>query len=63
MFEAKGQITLPGEGVAWYRTRYEVEAERALAEAATTFRPRSFEDVYERFFLTRAAGRATPGPP
>lgn len=50
--------SLPPAGAAYYRSRYEVEAERELAAAEATGDPLRFESIYERFFLTHAAGRA-----
>ena len=50
--------SLPVEGRRWYRTRFEVEAEQALEVALAGRDPLALEEVYERWFLTHAAGEA-----
>ncbi len=50
--------SMPAEGSAWYRTQFEVIADRAFAAALAERDVPALESVYNRFFLTRAAGRA-----
>ncbi len=49
---------LPSAGAAYYRTRFEVAAERAYEAASRAGDPRAFEEVFRRYFLTRTAARA-----
>lgn len=50
--------SLPPEGVAWYRTQFEVIADREYAAALRARDVSALELVYDRWFLTRAAGKA-----
>ena len=50
--------TLPETGLSLYRQMYEVAAERAYSEAIARRDVRGLEEVYNRYFVTLAAGRA-----
>ncbi|MGE3878291.1 MAG: PQQ-binding-like beta-propeller repeat protein [Planctomycetota bacterium] len=50
--------SLPAEGVAAYRARFEIDAERQLAQARESGRIDAFRAVHDRYFLTKAGGTA-----
>jgi hypothetical protein len=54
--------SLPPEGVAWYRTQFEVIADREYAAALRARDVSALELVYDRWFLTRAAARRCARP-